>query len=77
MRVWKEKVLGTRGDWVIKGRVVTYNTKDTGELRRAEVVLERVRLPGQPDNDVGWGIKDIENLHKLLVSYLQETNENP
>lgn len=75
MRVLKEKVLGTRGDYVIKGRVVTFNTKETGEVRRAELFFEKVTFPGQPENPVGWSIRDIETLHTMLVSYLKETGE--
>lgn len=77
MNVLKEKVLGTFGDWVIKGRVVDFNTPQTGKVRRAELFLEQYTVPGQVRQNVGWSIKDIENLHRLLVQYLNETNENP
>jgi hypothetical protein len=77
MRVLKEKVLGTRGDWVVKGRVVVFNTKTTGEVRRAELTLEKIVAPGTPENPIGWSLKDIEQLHQLLGAYIKENNETP
>lgn len=77
MNVYKEKVLGTFGDWVIKGRVVEFNTAKTGQVRRAELKLEQYTVPGQPKTDAGWSLQDIANLHNVLVQYIKDTGENP
>lgn len=77
MQVFKEKILGRRGNYIIKGRVVDLNTKQTGKLRRGEIVLEEVVTPGIAKEHDGWSLSDIETLHMLLVNYLKETNENP
>lgn len=75
MRVEQEKVLATLGSWVIKGRVVEFNTAQTGKVRRAELFLEEIKVPGQPTNELGFSIKDIEGMHKLLVAYVNQTGE--
>lgn len=77
MQAYKEKYLGRRGNHIIKARVVELNTKQTGKVRRAELVLEEVVTPGIPREHDGWSLADIEQLHALLVNYIKETNENP
>ncbi len=76
MKIYKEKVLGTRGNLVVRGRVVEFNTAQTGHVRRAELVLEDLTIPGQPKQDLGWSVQDIENIHRMLVNYIKETGED-
>jgi hypothetical protein len=65
--VIKEEVLGMRGGWVIKGRIVIYH----GMVRRSELMLECV----ESLQDVGWTSQDITALMQLLEAFKQRNGE--
>lgn len=69
MQVVKEEVLGMRGGWVVKGRVVVYN----GRERRTELLLEKVQSVQY--QEVGWTIEELAELHNTLVKWKQKIGE--
>jgi hypothetical protein len=70
MQILKEEVLGMRGGWVVKARVVLYHNRQ----RRVELYLEKV--PGQGFQEVGWTVEEIAELHRALVDW-KEKNKEP
>jgi len=69
MQVLKEEVLGMRGGWVLKGRVVVYNERQ----RRVELVLERVGTV--QFQEVGWTVEDLVEIHNILVKWKMKIGE--
>lgn len=69
MQVLKEEVLGMRGGWVLKGRVVVYNERQ----RRVELVLERVGTV--QFQEVGWTVEDLVEIHNVLVKWKMKIGE--
>lgn len=67
MKVIKEKVLGTRGSWLFRGRVVEYTTKEQGRFSRAEILMDKTG-----PEDVGFTEEDIAQIHAMLVQYKRE-----
>lgn len=68
MQIIKEEVLGTRGGWVVKARIVVYHSR----LRRAELYLEKQQ---QGFQEVGWTVEDLAELHNLLVKWKEKHKE--
>ena len=71
MQVIREEVLGMRGGWVIKGRVVVYNGRH--EQRRVEMVIEKVG--NVQFQEVGWTIQELAELHNTLVKWKTKIGE--
>lgn len=69
MRVLHEKVVGTRGAWVVKVRHVEYWTREQGRFNRPELILDK--QPGITD-DVGFTLEELAQFHKVLADYAQE-----
>jgi hypothetical protein len=70
MKIIKEEVLGMRGGWVIKARIVLYHNHQ----RRAELYLEKV--PNVAFQEVGWTVEELAELHNALVKW-KEKNKEP
>jgi len=68
MKVVKEKVIGTRGCWLFKARLVEYVTKEQGRFNRPEVVFEKMGV----DDDTGFSLEDLEQLHVALRLFADE-----
>lgn len=68
MRVLKEEVIGTRGGWVVKARIVLYHNK----IRRAELYLEKMEHGFQ---EVGWTVEELAELHNQLVLWKEKNKE--
>jgi hypothetical protein len=76
MRIIKEEILGSRGGWIVKARVVVYNLEKNFqriEQRRTELLLEKV--PNVAHQDVGWTTEDLAELHNSLVKWKQKIGE--
>lgn len=69
MQIVKEEVLGMRGNWVVKGRVIVYN----GRQRRVEMLLEKTQNTQQ--QEVGWTIEELAELHNILVKWKEKIKE--
>jgi len=67
MRILQEVVLGVRGGWVIKGRVVLYHGD---RVRREEVFLERDHRIGG-FQEVGFTLEDLGVMQKLLHDWVK------
>ena len=62
MQVLKEEVIGTRGGWVIKARVVLYHN----QVRRSELYFLKTDDRYQ---EVGWTVEELAELHNKLVEW--------
>jgi hypothetical protein len=67
MKIIKEKVIGTRGPWLFKARLVEYVTKVQGRFNRPEVVFEKMG-----DDITGFTLEDLEQIHAALQQFAQE-----
>jgi hypothetical protein len=67
MRVVKEKVVGTRGSWVFRARLIEYVTKERGKFNRAELVMEKMG-----DDDVGFSLEDLDQMRGALHQFAAE-----
>jgi len=67
MKTIKEKVLGTRGSWVFKARLVEYWTKDQGRFNRPELFLEKMGA-----DDVGFSLEELQQMKNLLQQFADE-----
>lgn len=67
MKIIKEKVVGTRGSWVFKARLVEYVTKQQGRFNRPEIVFEKMG-----DDDTGFSLEDLEQVHAALRQFAAE-----
>ena len=70
-RVVKEQFIGTKGKWLIKGRIVLYHG---GAERRAELMLEQDNLKANLA-DVGFSLEELAHLQKLLYKFAVESGE--
>jgi hypothetical protein len=68
MKVVKEKVIGVRGAWVFKARLVEYVTKDQGRFNRPEVMFEKMGV----DDETGFSLEDLEQIHAALRQFTEE-----
>lgn len=66
MKVTKEKVLGVRGGWVIRGRIVEYSTKN-GKINRPELMLDKVE-----NDEVGFTMEELTNFQRELQRFADE-----
>ena len=69
MQIIKEEVLGMRGGWVVKARIVVYH----GHERRAELLLEKVQTVQY--QEVGWTVEELAELHNKLVQWKKKVGE--
>lgn len=67
MKILKEKVIGTRGPWLFKARLVEYVTKQQGRFNRPEVVFEKMG-----NDDTGFSLEDLEQVHAALKQFASE-----
>ena len=67
MRIIKEKVIGTRGPWLFKARIVEYVTKQQGRFNRPEVVFEKMG-----GDETGFTFEDLEQVHNALKQFAAE-----
>ena len=67
MKIIKEKVIGTRGPWLFKARLVEYVTKQQGRFNRPEVVFEKMG-----NDDTGFSLEDLEQVHAALKQFASE-----
>jgi len=67
MKIIKEKVIGTRGPWLFKARLVEYVTKQQGRFNRAEVVFEKMG-----NDETGFTLQDLEQVHAALHQFAAE-----
>ena len=67
MKIIKEKVVGTRGSWVFKARIVEYWTKEQGKFNRPELFLEKMG-----EDDVGFSLEELQHMNQLLQQYAKE-----
>ena len=67
MKTIKEKILGTRGNWVIRARLVEYVTREQGRFNRPELVLTLVG-----ENDVGFSMEDLQGMQAALAAFAAE-----
>ena len=69
-QVLREEVLATRGNWIIRGRVVLYHGD---RLRRCEMTLEHQGPVRQ--ETVGWTVEELAGLYSLLVTWKLKVGE--
>lgn len=67
MRIVKEKVVGTRGSWVFRTRLVEYTTKDRGKFNRAELMIEKMG-----NDEVGFSLEDLDQMRESLRQFAAE-----
>ena len=67
MKIVKEKIIGTRGPWLFKARLVEYVTKQQGRFNRPEVVFEKMG-----NDDTGFSLEDLEQVHAALKQFAAE-----
>ena len=67
MKIIKEKVIGTRGPWLFKARLVEYVTKERGRFNRPEVVFEKMG-----NDETGFSLEDLEQVHAALRQFAAE-----
>ena len=67
MKIVKEKIIGTRGPWLFKARLVEYVTKQQGRFNRPEVVFEKMG-----NDDTGFSLEDLEQVHTALKQFASE-----
>ena len=67
MKIVKEKVIGTRGPWLFKARLVEYVTKVQGKFNRPEVVFIKMG-----DDETGFSLEDLEQVHAALKQFAAE-----
>jgi len=67
MKIVKEKIIGTRGPWLFKARLVEYVTKQQGRFNRPEVVFEKMG-----NDDTGFSLEDLEQVHAALKQFASE-----
>ena len=69
MQILKEELLGVRGGWIIKARVVLYH----GRQRRSELYFEKAQDLGF--QEVGWTVEELADLHNKLVLWKEKHGE--
>ena len=67
MKIIKEKVVGMRGSWVFKARLVEYVTRDRGRFNRSEIVFEKMG-----NDETGFSLEDLEQVHAALRQFAAE-----
>ena len=67
MKIIKEKVLGTRGSWVFKARIVEYSTKQQGRFNRPELLMEKMG-----NDDVGFSLEELDQMKNMLQQFANE-----
>lgn len=70
MKVLKEKVLATRGNWVIKARLIEFKVQgERGLANRVELFLDKMG-----PEEIGFSEEDLVQLHAMLVKFRQEVS---
>lgn len=67
MKIIKEQLLGMRGGWIVKARLVEYSTAEKGTFSRPELTLEDTS--GDP---VGFSLRDLEEFHTQLRKFAEQ-----
>ena len=77
MQVFKEKVLATKGEWTIVARLVEFTTKETGKVRRTEIVFfSDPNYKTSNDLKTGWTAQELAVVHNKLVEWTKEIGES-
>jgi hypothetical protein len=74
MQILKEDVLCTRGNFVIKARVVVYHS-GTIRTQRTELHLEKFQN-NNPQQEVGFTTEELIELHNMLVKWKEKNKVN-
>jgi len=71
MRVIKETVLGVKGGYVAKGRVVLYHGD---RLRRTEMTIHYDQA--YPNSEVGYTVAELQQVVNKFLEWLKKENES-
>lgn len=71
MKVIKEQVVGTRGNWVVRVRLVEYVTKERGRFNRPELLLSLVG-GAAGDDTVGFSMEELQGMQSILAAFAAE-----